>query len=124
MLCPVLYLPVPVKFERWKCAPCLLVQKKSHSGTTSLDMALRCNRNRMYVYLLYSCNITYLKKRIEGTLCPVVNLPIPTGRSRLPDRYLHTLLHGTENKLLWRKIARYDSRIAQKLFTYVPKLYL
>src|ERR1700743_652508 len=87
MLRPVLYLPVPVKFERWKCAPCLLVQKKSRSGTTSLDMALGCNGNNIYMYLLYSCNTTYQKKRIEGTLCPVVHLPVPTGRSRLPDGY-------------------------------------
>ena len=87
MLCPDLYLPVPVKFERHKCAPCSLVQRASCSSVPSKYKALGHNGNGLYIYLAYTCNVFLLKKRIQGSLHPVFHLPAPAGRSRLYDLY-------------------------------------
>ena len=87
MLCPVLYLPVPVKFERRKCALCSLVQRASYSSVPSQYKALGHNRNGLYIYLACTCNVFLLKKRIQGSLRPVFHLPAPAGRSRSYDLY-------------------------------------
>ena len=70
-----------------ECTLCSLVQKSSHSGLTSPDVALRCNVNYICVYIGYVCNTIYLKKKIEGTLPPVFYLPVPASGSRLHDWY-------------------------------------
>ena len=98
MLRPVLYLPVPVKFERHKCALCSLVQRASCSSVPSQYKALGHNGNGLYIYLAYTCNVFLSKKRIQGLLRPVFHLPAPAGRSRLHDLYL-CLLGGKTSHL-------------------------
>ena len=59
MLRLVLYLPVPVEFERLKCAPCSLQQKTSHLSLTSQVMAFEHSGNYINLYIVYACNVYY-----------------------------------------------------------------
>ena len=93
MLRPVFYLPVltggsksrdqsppSARHARWR-------KKTSHPGLTTEDIALGHNGNYICICLAYTCNVVLLKKRIEGTLRPVLHLPAPAGRSRSHDLY-------------------------------------
>ena len=62
------------------------MQKTSFSGLTSPEGSLGHHGNDLYIYLVYTCNVFYEGKRIEGMLRPVFYLPVPTGGSPSRDR--------------------------------------